>query len=214
MALNSSPRRRFGVALGVVMTGVAAGLIGFAGIAGAHTPTVTAECKGDTTTLKVNLTAYRAEQDNHVKITDGADVLEDKAFKNEYTKSFDSSGAVDHTFRVVVTAWDDAKFNYDKEIVVAKCVVESTTTEPTETTTEPTETTTTEPTETTTTEPPTSSTEPPATTTVAPTTTTTAVDEGALAETGASIAVPLGIAAVLLVGGGVALFVVRRRGKA
>jgi hypothetical protein len=213
MALNSSPRRRFGVALGVVMTGVAAGLIGFAGIAGAHTPKVSAECKGDTTTLKVNLTAYRGEQDNHVKITDGAEVLEDKAFKTEYTKSFESSGAVDHTFRVVVKAWDDDKFNYDQELVVVKCVVESTTTEPTETTTEPTETTT-EPTETTTTEPPTSSTEPPASTTVAPTTTITEVDDEALAETGASIAVPLGIAAVLLVGGGVALFVVRRRGKA
>jgi LPXTG-motif cell wall-anchored protein len=48
-----------------------------------------------------------------------------------------------------------------------------------------------------------------------PTTTTTpAVKEEALASTGASIGLPLGIAGVLLVGGAVLLFVVRRRSKA
>jgi LPXTG-motif cell wall-anchored protein len=216
MALNSTPRRRFGVALGVVLTGVAAGLIGFSGVAGAHTPKVTAECKGDTTTLKVKLTAYRGEQDNFIKVTDGEQVLEDKAFKTEFQKSFDASGAVDHEFTVVVTAWDDDKYSFTKTLRVEKCVIQTTTettetttsTESSEPTTEPSETTS-EPSETTTT----SSEAPVSSTTVAPTT-TTQVDDEALAETGASIGLPLGIAGVLLVGGGVLLFVVRRRGKA
>jgi LPXTG-motif cell wall-anchored protein len=216
MALDSTPRRRFGVALGVVLTGAAAGLIGFAGVASAHTPKVSAACEGDTTTLHVNLTAYNGRQDNTVKVTDGDQVLEDKTFKNEYKKSFETSGAVDHVFRVVVVAWDGEKYGLDKTLRVEKCVTETTTTttttttESSEPTTPPSETSS-EPTET-----PSSSTEAPPVPTTSPTTTTTTaeVEEAALAETGASIGLPLGIAGVLLVGGGVLLFVVRRRSKA
>jgi len=220
MALNSNPRRRFGVALGAVLTGVAASLIGFAGTASAHTPDLKASCEGDTTTLSVKLTAYNAEKPNTVKITDGDKVLVDTTeFKTKFEDTFETSGAVDHVFTVTVKAWDDPngdkKFSFTKELKVTKCVTETTTTttttETTSETTPPSETSST-PSET----PTSSSTEaPPVSTTVVPTTTTTTeVEEAALAETGASIALPLGIAGVLLVGGAVLLFVVRRRSKA
>jgi cobalamin biosynthesis Mg chelatase CobN len=219
MAPNSTPRRRFGAALGVVTTGIAAGLIGFSGIAGAHTPNVTAECAGDTTTLTVKFTQYRDEHNNHVKITDGDSVLVEKDFKAKYEKSFTAPGDVNHVFRVVVTAWDDEKYNYDQRFEVPACFQPTSTTEETTTEETTTSTTTEESTPSSTTEsseaPTTSSEAPPvSTTTVAPTTTPTAVDDEALAETGASIGVPLGIAGVLLVGGAVALIIVRRRGKA
>jgi LPXTG-motif cell wall-anchored protein len=215
MALDSTPRRRFGVALGVVLTGAAAGLIGFTGVASAHTPKVTAECVGDTTTLTVDLKAYNGQQDNTVKVTDGDEVLEDKTFKTKYKKSFETSGAVDHTFRVVVVAWDSSKYNVDETLHVKKCVTETTTTtttttESSEPTTPPSETTTSEPTE----PPSSSSTEAPPVPTTTTTTTTAEVEEAALAETGASIALPLGIAGALLVGGGVLMFIVRKRSKA
>ena len=218
MALNSTPRRRFGVALGAVLTGVAASLIGFTGTASAHTPHVKASCEGDTTTLSVKLTAYNEKKSNTVKVTDGDEVLVDTSFKTNFEETYETSGAVDHVFTVTVQAWDDPEgdkgFSFTKELEVEKCVTETTTTttttETTSETTPPTETST--PSET----PTSSSTEaPPVTTTVVPTTTTSpAVEEAALAETGASIALPLGIAGVLLAGGAVLLFVVRRRGKA
>jgi LPXTG-motif cell wall-anchored protein len=224
LALNSTPRRRFGVALGVVLTGVTAGLIGFTGIASAHTPRLSAECKGDTTTLSVRLDAYNGKQVNTVKITDGDKVLDEAEFRVSYpdgksAKTFSVPGNVDHKFTVSVKAWDDKSgkegWTFDKTLEVKACVTPPSTETTTTTTDVPpsteTTTTTTQTTETTTTT--TSAEAPP--TTPAPTTTTPAeVKEEALAETGASIGLPLGIAGVLLVGGGVLLFVVRRRSKA
>lgn len=210
MALNLTPRRRFGVALGVVLATVSTGLIGLTGTAGAHTNRSSAECVDDTTTLTVDLTAYRDDQQNTVKITDNGTVLHEGEFGENYQEKFEVPGDVEHTFTIEVQAWDDPKaekgWSFTDEHVVEACVV---VTEP------PTETTeTTPPTETTTDTPaPTSSEAPPAPTTP-PTTTTPAVQEEALAETGASIALPLGIAGVLIVGGVGALFFVRRRSKA
>lgn len=217
MALNSTPRRRFGVALGVVLTGVTAGLIGFAGVASAHTPQVSAECKGETTVLKVDLTQYvvgKNGKTNHVKISDGTTVLEDKDFQQQYKNTFKVSGEVAHDFTVNIKAWDDPDRKHgwttDRTLHVEACVVKP-----------PTETKTTETTTTTTTTPEV----PPTTVTTSSTssapvvaTTTSpappAAQGGPLAETGASIALPLGIAGVLLAGGVGALFVVRRRSKA
>lgn len=219
MALNSTPRRRFGVALGVVLTGVTAGFVGFAGTAAAHTPNIKAVCENGVTTLTVNLVKYNTEKANTVKVTDGDKVLDETEFGEKYNNKWEVGGDVDHTFTIDVHAWDDASgkqgWTFTKVKEVAKCVETTTTTETTtETTTSPTETTTTAPpTETTTTEAPTSSTVVP-TTPVPTTTPAPEVEEAALAETGASIALPLGIAGVLLVGGGVALFIVRKRGKA
>lgn len=214
MSLTSTPRRRFGVALGVVLTGVTAGLIGFAGVASAHTPHLSAECKGETTTLKVKLDSYNAKKTNTIKITDGGTTLDSGEFKSSYDKKFDVPGNVDHSFTVKVVAGDDLSgkegWSFEKTLDVKACVAPPTSTTTTTTTTPPeTTTSTTPPEETTTT-----------TTEVAPVVNTSTTSPAApevqnegLAETGASIAWPLGIAGVLLVGGVIALFVVRRRGS-
>jgi LPXTG-motif cell wall-anchored protein len=217
LALNSTPRRRYGVGLGVVLTGAVAGLIGFAGIASAHTPAVNAACKGETTTLSVDLVKYATQRGktNHVKVTDGTKVLDDVDFSDQYKKTFQASGAEAHNFTVAITAWDDSDgkkgWTRTEKRAVEACVAPPKTT--TTTTTPPVETTTTEVT------PPSSTTATTTTTVAAPviaTSSTTPAPQAApaLAETGASIAIPLGIGGVLLVGGAVLLFVVRRRSKA
>jgi LPXTG-motif cell wall-anchored protein len=217
LALNLTPSRRFGVGLGVVLATVSTGLIGLAGVAGAHTNRSSAECVDDTATLTVDLTAYNDKKPNKVKITDNGTVLHEGEFGEDYQETFEAPGDVKHTFTITVEAWDDPiaehndkhwSFTDDHEVLACVKVTEP----PTETTetTPPTETTTT-----TTEVPPTStSSEAPPVPTTPPTTTTTEVQEEALAETGASIALPLGIAGVLIVGGAGALFVVRRRSKA
>jgi cobalamin biosynthesis Mg chelatase CobN len=216
LAINSTPRRRFGVALGVVLTGVTAGLIGFAGIASAHTKDVSAACKGETTTLNVDLKSYATSNNksNHVKITDGSEVLVDKPFQAGFKQSFSTSGAVEHTFTVSVTAFDDDKYSFDKTLHVKACV----TPPPSSSTTTTSKTSQSTTTTTTTVAPPSSTTstevQPVVETTPVTTTTTPAVQGEALAETGASIAVPLIIGAVLLVGGVVLMVIVRRRSKA
>lgn len=210
MALNSTPRRRFGVALGVVLATASAGLIGFAGTAAAHTNKSHADCVDDTTTLTVDLTAYNDRKSNTVKITDNGAVLHEGDFGKDYQDAFEVPGDVKHTFTIDVVAHDDKDgkkgWTFSDEHVVEACV------EPTQppTETEPTQ----PPTETTTTEPPapTSSEAPPVVTT-SPSPSPVAEEE-VLAETGASIALPLGIGGVLIIGGVVALFVVRRRSKA
>jgi LPXTG-motif cell wall-anchored protein len=204
LALNSSPRRRFGVGLGVVLATVSAGMIGVVGTASAHTNRSSAECVDPTTTLTVDLTAYSTKHTNTVKITDGDTVLdENNDFGKEYAKKFEVPGDVEHNFTIVVKAGDDDKFSFTKEYKVEACV--ETPPPSSETSTPPVETTTETPA-------PTSSEAPPAPTT--PPTTTTTEQEEVLAETGASVALPLGIAGVLIVGGAGALFVVRRRSKA
>jgi LPXTG-motif cell wall-anchored protein len=214
LALNLTPRRRFGVALGVVLATVSTGLIGLTGTAGAHTNRSAAECVDDTTTLTVDLTAYNKKKDNTVTVTDNGTVVHEGSFEENYQEKFEVPGDVEHVFTIEVKAWDDPKgekgWSFTDEHKVAACV------EVTEPPTETTETTPPSETTTTTTEAPpapTSSEAPPVATTP-PTTTTTEVQEEALAETGASIALPLGIAGVLIVGGVGALFVVRRRSKA
>jgi LPXTG-motif cell wall-anchored protein len=229
LVLNPTPRRRFGVALGVILTGVTAGLIGFAGPAVAHTPKISAECKGEVTTLRVKLTDYQVSKSkvNHVKVEDNGKVLKDVDFKDKYEESFKTSAAEKHTFKVTVKAWDDPKgdrgWSFEATRNVEACVTTTTTTT-TETTTTTTDSTppSTETTTTTTdstppsTETTTTTTESTTSPTTVPTTTTTpaAFDDEELPNTGASIALPLGIAGVLLAGGAAALFIVRRRGKA
>jgi LPXTG-motif cell wall-anchored protein len=211
LALNSTPRRQFGVALGVVLTGVAAGLIGFSGIASAHTPKLSAECKGDTTTLTVKLESYNGQKKNTVKVSDNGTTLDDVTFKTSYDNKWGVPGNVDHSFTVKVVAGDDKTgekgFSFEKTLDVKACVTPPTTTTTT-TTVPPTTTTTTEvPPTTTTTE------VAPVVNTTPTTPTTPEVQNEGLAETGASIAWPLGIAGVLILGGIGALFVVRRRGS-
>lgn len=208
MALNSTPRRRYGVGLGVVLTGAVAGLIGFAGIASAHVPTVSAECAGKYTTLTVTLAKYDGSKTNTVKVTDGDKVLDETQFKDSYSlKKGDLAGDVKHTFTVVVKAGDDPTgkrgFSFTETKVVEACVTapptkDTTTTTTTEVPPPPSQTTT----------------SPVAAPVVATTTTPAAQAAPPLAETGASIAIPLGIGGVLLAGGVALMFVVRRRSKA
>jgi LPXTG-motif cell wall-anchored protein len=214
LALNSTSRRRFGVGLGVVLTGAVAGLIGFAGVASAHVPVISAECAGKTTTLTVTLSKYDGSKTNTVKITDGDTVLEDTQFKDSYSSKksanadkFAVASDVKHTFTVVVKAGDDPSgkkgFSFTEQKVVEACVTPPSTETTTTTTEVP--------------PPPTSATttSPVAAPVVATSTTTPAAQAAPpLAATGASIAIPLGIGGVLLVGGAALLFVVRRRSKA
>jgi LPXTG-motif cell wall-anchored protein len=195
------------VGLGVVLATVSAGMIGFVGSAAAHTNKSSAECVDPTTTLTVDLTAYNTRVTNTVKVTDGETVLHEGEIKQGvYQEKFEVPGDVAHVFTIVVKAGDDLDgkkgWSFTDEHKVEACVQPTT---PPETTTPPVETTTETPA-------PTSSEAPPAPTT--PPTTTTTEKEEVLAETGASVALPLGIAGVLIVGGAGALFVVRRRGKA
>jgi hypothetical protein len=204
MAHPSTARSRFGAAISAVGIGIAAAaaLIGMAGTASAHEPQIAAQCTDKGTVVAVKLVRYDGNGMNTVKIMDNDTVLLDTTqFGGSFEQSFDGLDAtVDHHFTADVKAHDDpdGSRGFTKVLTAdaAACV-----TPPPTTTTEA---------------PPTSSEAPP----VPPTTTTTeapAVQPAPappLAETGASVALPLGIGAVLLVGGGVLLFVVRRRGRA
>lgn len=200
MALTS--RRWAGRALGAGAAAAAA-LIALAAPASAHTPDVEANCVDGTTTLTVELVKYNPRQPNTVKVTDGDAVLVEEEFGEEFTQRWELPGDVDHNFVVEVSAWDDPNgekgWSFVSELGVGACVTPPTTTSPDIPTT---------------TEHP-GATEPPATTMPpAPQPKPDAEPEDELAATGASIALPLGIGAVLLAGGGVLLYLVRKRSRA
>ncbi|GGS26365.1 MULTISPECIES: LPXTG cell wall anchor domain-containing protein [Actinokineospora] len=180
----------------------------FAGVAAAHTPYITAECTADGTVLSVRLEAYSGGVTNTVKVTDGDTVLADEEFGTRFEDKWTVSAEVDHTFTIAVTAGDDASgkrgWTFTRTESEKACVVPTTT--PTTTTAEETTTTTVAPT--TETSPETTSTTRPAPSAVP---TTPAPSEDELADTGASVALPLGLGALLLVGGVAALVLVRRR---
>ncbi|HEY7597221.1 MAG TPA: LPXTG cell wall anchor domain-containing protein [Actinophytocola sp.] len=205
MAHPSTARRRFGAALSALGIGVAAAaaLVGMAGTAAAHVPDIKAECTDNGTVLQVHLERYDDSGVNTVKVMDGDTVLLDtKQFGRSFDQTFDNLDAtVDHVFTADVRAHDDP--NGSKGFTrVLTAEAKACVTPPPTTTTEV---------------PPTSSEAPPVPPSSAPATTTPAAQPAPappLAETGASVALPLGIGAVLLVGGGVLLFVVRRRSRA
>lgn len=209
---STSTRRGWSVARVAIGAGAVAAtaLLALAVPASAHVPNVKAECKDGKTTLSVVLTKYVVHQGktNTVQVTDGEQTLQEETnFGTSFSKTFETDGSVDHAFVVTVKAWDDPKgekgWSFVKRLPVTACVTPTTTTTvpPTETTTTTVSETTVPPTETTT------------TTTAAPVTTTTAVS-GGLADTGASIAIPLVLGALLLVGGGALVLLTRRRGRA
>jgi hypothetical protein len=205
MAHTSTARRRFGAALSALGIGAAAvaALVGMAGTASAHTPDIKAECTDNGTVLRVHLEKYDSRGENTVKIMDGDTVLQDTMkFGSNFDQSFDGLDAtVAHTFTADVKAFDDpdGSHGFTKVLTASS---EACVTPPPTTTTEV---------------PPTSSEAPPVPPSSAPVSTTPAAQPAPappLAETGASIALPVGIGAVLLIGGGVLLFIVRRRGRA
>lgn len=204
MAHTSTARRRFGAALSTLSVGLisAAALVGMAGTASAHKPEIKAECTEDGTVLSVHLKQYKEKGENSVTVMDNdAVLLEKTVFESNFEQTFDGLDAtIEHVFTVEVKAWDDpdGEHGFTKTMTAETeaCV-----------------------------EPPPPSSEPPAPTTTttpapqpapAPETTVAppAAEEDALADTGASVALPLGIGAVLLVGGGILMFVMRRRGRA
>ncbi len=213
MAHTSTARRRFGAALSALGVGIAAtaALVGMAGTASAHTPNIKAECTDNGTVLKVHLSNYMRGGENSVQVMDGDTVLLEKTtFSRFFNQTFDGLDAtVEHTFTVDVKAWDDPNGDRGFTKVLTARAEACVETPPTSSSSEEVPPTSSE-------APPTSSEEvpPPSSAPATTTTTTTEVQEAALAETGASVALPLGIAAVLLVGGGVLLFVVRRRSRA
>jgi hypothetical protein len=205
MANPSTARRRFGAALTTLGVGVvaAAALVGMAGTASAHKPEISAQCTESGTVLEVHLKEYNGNGENSVSVMDGdTELLAKTTFQSNFDQKFEGLDAtVEHSFSVDVKAHDDP--SGDKGFTkVLTATAEACVEAPPETTTPPPSTTTEAPPA------------PPSSTPAPTTTTTTEVEEAALAETGASIALPLGIGAVLLVGGGVLLFVVRRRGRA
>ena len=201
MALTSSFARR------ALVTGAAAAvaLLALAVPASAHTGKPDAGCDKETgkTWLKVELTKYNADKVNTIKVTDGDKVvLPETKFGSTFSstesqpdwagKDSQFAGDVDHNFTVVVKAGDHVEgqdtFSFTWTKKVAACVEKE--------------------------QPPavTTTTMAPTTTTVAATTTTAAVVAStALANTGASIAIPLAIGALLLIGGVGMLILVRRR---
>jgi hypothetical protein len=93
----------------LVITGAAAGVVGMAGAASAHTPAVTSTC----TTLTVDLKDYVAPHNgdatpNHVTVTvDGQQQL-DQDYATAFSRTFDYANSfVSNSYDVQVTAWDD-----------------------------------------------------------------------------------------------------------
>lgn len=209
MAHNSTSRRRFGAAAGALSVSViaAAALIGMAGTASAHTPKLDGDCSPEGSWAKVELKQYNDKQDNTVKITLDDEVVVQESFRKEFSKAWDElDPTVAHLVQVDVKAWDDPdgskKFSFTDEVNIEACVQPEEPSEEPSVPAEPSEPVETSP----------ETTAPPAPSEVP--TTSVEVEEAALAETGASIAIPLGIGAVLLAGGVVLMVVVRRRGRA
>jgi LPXTG-motif cell wall-anchored protein len=180
----------------------AVALVALAIPASAHTGTPEADCVKDTqhTFLKIHLTRYATDKANTIKVMDGTDTL---VPTTEFMGHFDLDktdldGTVDHNFVVTVRASDDQQYSFKWEKKVPACVKKE--------------------------QPPTQSSHPApppphpssSPSSAAPTTTTTVAAVGVsanLASTGASVAVPLAIGALLLVGGVGMLILVRRRRK-
>ena len=203
MAATSASRGWAAFTRRALTTGAVAavGLIALAIPASAHTPSVQAGCAGDVTTLTVDLKQYvpNDKNPNTVKVVEGkGNVLADTAFGASYHNVFRFDDGAAHDFVVTVHATDDQKFSFEKKLTAPACKKTSSTkpTPPTKPTTPPSSS---------------SGSVPP------PVTTTTPAAVGAnasLASTGASVGLPLAIGALLLVGGGVLLLVMRKRGKA
>ncbi|MER5262966.1 hypothetical protein ABTZ99_12945 [Actinosynnema sp. NPDC002837] len=204
---------RVGALVGAAVAALAATV--FAAVpASAHTPKLEAKCQDGTTTLSVKLTAYAestSQKSNRIKVTVGDEELENKDFGRSFEGSYSVSGDVKRVFVVEVTAHDGNQYSFTEKKTVEACVVPTTTTtSPTTTTLPP--TTTTEPS--TTTVPPTTTESPssaPTTTTTTPEVVPVADTGDGLANTGASIAIPLVIGVVLLGGGAALLIVLRKR---
>ena len=188
-------------------TGVVAavGLIALAIPASAHVPLAKAGCDGKDTVLKVDLTAYMSTKENPTPnsltvvdwVGSKSTPVTDEKFGSELHKVFKPfDGKVSHVFEITVKAVDDpdGKLGFSKHWKTEPSkICDKTTTPPTSPSSS-------------------SSAVPPA---PQPAPAPPAVGaNGQLASTGASIGLPLAVGALLLLGGGVLLLVMRKRGKA
>jgi hypothetical protein len=191
---------------GLATSAVAAvALIALAVPASAHTPEAKSDCaKNGEATLIIHLKDYNGKKTNTVEVLEGEQsVFAATEFGTKFDKVLKFDGSVAHNWIVRVKAGDDpyGKEGWTKDIAVQSTVCEQ----------PPTSSSSSQPSQPET--PPSSSSSSAAP--VPTTTTPPAVGANAnLAETGASIALPLGIGALLLVGGGVLLLIMRRRGRA
>jgi LPXTG-motif cell wall-anchored protein len=211
MAFTSTSRRWSTVARRAFAATAVAGvaLVAAAVPASAHNQEVTDSCDGGKIVLTVDLKNYSNNDAamNTVTVTDGDTMLVDTdGFRSTYNKKFAVDGSVAHDFKIVIFAEDDPNDEKGFSKIIkhptraGKCKAE-----PTSTTTSPTKTESSSPSA------------EPSSSTAAPATTTTTVVVGAnasLASTGASIAVPLTIGALLLLAGATMLLIVRKRRKA
>lgn len=225
--MQKAMRRTLGVG-GATAVALAASLA-LAGVASAHTPTLTTSCLDNgKAELNVQLQYYsqpkKAGEHNTVAITytpnggKAQTVLATTNFDSGYPAPsgnspthFTVDGTIAGTFTVTITAWDDpgnAQHNGDWDGTFTR-----TTSVCEQPPTKPTTTTTTAPPTTTTTAPPTTTgeTAPPTTTSaaVAPVADKTATPPGGLAYTGVSTELPLIIAGALIVLGAAALITMR-----
>ncbi|MEV6609380.1 hypothetical protein [Kutzneria sp. NPDC051319] len=214
--MTLTARRAFGIGSAAAVAIGAAVLL--AAPADAHTPTLTAGCVGEQTTLTIDLKDYNGSHPNSVSATVQAagakstTSLVQTTFQDKYHATFHDAKAIPsdvaETFVVTVKAWDDANgkngWSFTKTLQAAAC--QKSTPPPTTTTTTTTATTTTSTTAVTTTTAPSTTT---SAVVVAPTTTETSVENTALANTGVNSGVMIGIAALLLVLGGGLLFALR-----
>lgn len=192
--------------------------------ASAHTPALKSGCVDGNAVLTVGLTRYDGRRSNSVTVADNGRAVEDRPFRESFHKSYSEPGTVEHVFTVTVRAWDDPRWargwSFTRTLTVPACV-----------TPPPTTTTTTTTVPVTTTAPVTTTTPIETTTTVTTTTTTTtttpltfdwpttqrkaavvpAANDRGLPDTGANVTVPLVLGVLLLSGGVVVLFVLRRR---
>jgi LPXTG-motif cell wall-anchored protein len=206
---------RAGAFLGTLAVATTASVF-FAAPASAHTKDAWAKCVDEKSILNVNFLAYApkdGDKQNRITITvDGEKKLEDNTgFGKKFVKQYELPSDVPHTFVIKVTAHDDDQYSFTKDdLKTPKCSKEQPPAEQPPAEEEP-------PAEE---QPPAEEEQPPAeessvpaapTTTVAPTSVAPiAAEETPLANTGASIAIPLVIGVVLL-GGGAAVLVMQRK---
>lgn len=195
----------------VVTTLAAAALSLFAGSASAHTPTYGVNCDRETGVLTVWIKAdsYQDSKDvtNKAVVKDGDKTLLDTTFKSALEKkTWELDGTVDHklTFDVDIVP-DPNKPDWELHEVENVKACKTETTKPTNTST----TTTTTPSTTVSTTP--SSTAPTTASTVISPTTTVAPNPNDLPDTGSNVGVPLAIGGLLVLGGGGALVIARRK---
>lgn len=173
-----------------------AAVLALATPASAHTPKVKASCQDEVTTLEVKLSNYNAQDRNTLTVVaDGEAIIDKKVFETTFDKKWsDFDPAVEHEFVVKVVAWDDPDgtkgWSTSETLRVKACAATSpTTSKPAPTTSKP----------------------APTTSKAAPITSPAGSGSGGLANTGASIAIPIVLGVLMLLGGGALLFLVRRR---